>query len=134
MLFYLCYYFKKIINSQVLGNPNPTFIYQTIFRKTGERIDIMISDTKSYTKEISTKLPLLEYVLYPVIEQIEFDTCLEGDLYKYINYFCDHHGIPYKNRKNLYLCEIEMISLYMHDCLSNEESLPTSNCTKMFLA
>ncbi len=27
------------------------------------------------------------------------------------------HGIPYKNRKKLYLHEIETISLYIHDCL-----------------
>ncbi len=35
-----------------------------------------------------------------------------------INHFCDNHGIPYKNRKKLYLREIEMISLHIvHDCL-----------------
>ena len=39
------------------------------------------------------------------------------EIYTNINLFCDAHGIPYKNRKTLYLREIEMISLYIHDCL-----------------
>ena len=37
--------------------------------------------------------------------------------YTNVNLFCDAHGIPYKNRKKLYLREIEMIPLHIHDCL-----------------
>ena len=37
------------------------------------------------------------------------------EIYTNVNNFCDLHGISYKNRKKLYLCEIEMISLYIHD-------------------
>ena len=42
---------EKYINSKVLGNPYPKYTDQSIYRKTGERIDI-ISDTNSYTEEI----------------------------------------------------------------------------------
>ena len=40
------------------------------------------------------------------------------EIYTNVNNFCDSHGIPYKNREKMYLCEIEMISLYIHDCMS----------------
>ena len=56
---------EKYINSKVLGNPYPSYTDQTIFRKTGERIDI-ISDTNSYTNEINKKLPTMDSVLFPV--------------------------------------------------------------------
>ena len=41
---------ENFINYNVLGTPDKTFIYQTIFRKMGERNNI-ISCTKSYTKK-----------------------------------------------------------------------------------
>ena len=56
---------EKYINSKVLGNPHPRYTYQTIYRRTGERIDI-ISDTNSYTEEITSKLPTMDSVLHPV--------------------------------------------------------------------
>lgn len=56
---------EKYINSKVLGNPYPSYTEQTIFWKTGERVDI-ISDTHSCTKEKFSKLPLLDSMLHPV--------------------------------------------------------------------
>ena len=140
-----------------MGNPYPRYTDQTIYRKTGERIDI-ISDTNSYTEEISSKLPSMDSILYPVCAMemsyhfSSFSSCkgcdwkpfgnerkielqrIEGtvfyhqlrklnlthawkEIYTNVNNFCDSHGIPYKNRKKLYIREIEMISLCIHDCL-----------------
>ena len=148
---------EKYINSKVLGNPYPSYTDQTIYRKTGERIDI-ISDTNSYTEEIIIKLPSMNSVLYPVCsmemsyhlsnflshkgidwEPFGFERKIElqriegtaffhqlrklnlthawKEIYTNTNLFCDAHGVPYKKRKNLYLREIEMISLHIHDCL-----------------
>ena len=56
---------EKYINSKVLGNPYPKYTDQSIYRKTGERIDI-ISDVHSYTDEINRNLPTMSPVLFPV--------------------------------------------------------------------
>ena len=148
---------EKYINSNVIGNPYPKYTDQTIYRKTGERIDI-ISDTNSYTEEINQKLPEMDSILHPVCSMemsYHFSSLIscKGDdwkpfgykrkiellrikgsvlfhqlrklnlthawkeIYTNVNEFCDSHGIPYKNRKRMYLREIEMISLFIHDCL-----------------
>ena len=148
---------EKYINSKVIGNPYPKYTDQTIYRKTGERIDI-ISDTNSYTEEINQKLPEMDSILHPVcsmemsyhfsslisckgddwkpfgyerkIELLRIEgsvlfhqlrklnlTHAWKEIYTNVNEFCDSHGIPYKNRKRMYLREIEMISLFIHDCL-----------------
>ena len=56
---------EKYSNSKVLGNPYTRYTDEPIYRKTGERIDI-ISDINSYTKEITSKLPAIDLVLHPV--------------------------------------------------------------------
>ena len=63
---------------------------------------------------------------YRGLKDRSFSTNYENSIlqmhYTNVNLFCDAHGIPYKNRKKLYLREIEMISLHIHDWLPYNHS------------